>query len=235
MTLLRKRGYALRDGYCLFWKSWLSNWHPSPFTLDGVTYGCVEQWMMAEKARTFCDDSALSQIMATANPSEQQRLGRTIKYYDDAVWGKLRYVAVLKGTLEKYRQNAWLRYKLLSLGSCIFVEASPHDLIWGIGARASDPSATSPALWRGQNLLGYVITDARNMLRREYPLMSFLDKYALWTTFMVALLVGTTIYMADRHNTACERACAPDAVTDRRNMYVAGCASPSGTVWRPLP
>ncbi len=48
----------IKNGLALFWGDWPSNWQPSPFTLDGVVYNCVEQWMMAEKARCFGDVQA---------------------------------------------------------------------------------------------------------------------------------------------------------------------------------
>ena len=45
------------------------------------------------------------------------------------------------------------------------VEASPHDRIWGIGMAASDPASLSPHLWRGDNLLGFVLMEVRALLR----------------------------------------------------------------------
>ncbi|RBL80403.1 DUF1768 domain-containing protein, partial [Streptomyces cavourensis] len=35
--------------------SCLSQWWPSPFTVDGVAYASAEHWMMAGKARLFGD------------------------------------------------------------------------------------------------------------------------------------------------------------------------------------
>ena len=43
------------DNVVLFWQppSYFSKWSPSSFFVDGVPYSCVEQFMMAEKARLF--------------------------------------------------------------------------------------------------------------------------------------------------------------------------------------
>jgi len=68
---------TIRGGYALFWGQWPSNWQPSPFVLDGQTYNCVEQWMMAEKARLFGDTAVEAKVMATLDPAEQKALGRT--------------------------------------------------------------------------------------------------------------------------------------------------------------
>jgi len=156
---------TIRGGYALFWGQWPSNWQPSPFVLDGQTYNCVEQWMMAEKARLFGDTAVEAKVMATLDPAEQKALGRGIQGYDDAKWAEVRYQQVLRGVVEKYRQNPDLRAKLLATGDLQFVEASPDDRVWGIGLRASDPASGDPKRWRGENLLGQATTEARQILR----------------------------------------------------------------------
>jgi hypothetical protein len=45
------------------------------------------------------------------------------------------------------------------------VEASPRDRIWGIGMGAANDLATSPGHWRGLNLLGFALIQARRQLR----------------------------------------------------------------------
>ncbi|WP_238162872.1 NADAR domain-containing protein [Kribbella capetownensis] len=44
--------------------------------------------------------------------------------------------------------------------------ASPLDRIWGIGLAADDPRAGDPAAWRGLNLLGFALMQARSELAR---------------------------------------------------------------------
>jgi hypothetical protein len=161
------KNLTIRDGYALFWGQWPSNWQPSPFVIGGVTYNCVEQWMMAEKARLFGDAAACAMIMATADPADQKRFGRGVRGFDKDVWAKACYGIVLAGTLEKYRQNPDLWALLDATGDLVFVEASPEDVVWGIGMRAADPDATRPSKWRGQNLLGKAVTEARGILRGD--------------------------------------------------------------------
>jgi len=45
------------------------------------------------------------------------------------------------------------------------VEASPYDVIWGIGLKSTDPDAQSRATWKGLNWLGEVLTKVRDTLR----------------------------------------------------------------------
>ena len=49
----------------------------------------------------------------------------------------------------------------------MLVEASPVDRVWGIGLAADDPRAEDPARWRGLNLLGFALMEARDLLRDD--------------------------------------------------------------------
>lgn len=157
----------VRDGYALFWNEWPSNWTWSPFTLDGKTYNCVEQYMMAEKARLFKDERALKRIMGTTDPAVQKRAGREVQGFDERRWSSACFDIVLRGSLCKYRQNPALCEKLLATNDLTMVEASPKDKIWGIGLGANHPDATKPGKWLGKNLLGKVLDQTRKILREE--------------------------------------------------------------------
>lgn len=133
--------------------------------INGVTYNCVEQYMMAEKARLFGDHDVEAAILRTSDPEEQKALGRGVRGYDDAKWAAVRYRVVLTATIAKYRQNAELRDYLLATGEDVFVEASPEDRVWGIGMSRGNPDCTNPAKWKGTNLLGQAITEARSIIR----------------------------------------------------------------------
>lgn len=161
-----RAGLTIRGHYAFFWRQWPSNWERSPFALNGVSYSCVEQWMMAEKARLFQDPTILEQIMSTESPELHKRYGRAVRGYDDARWTEARYEIVLRGTLEKYRQNLELRRLLLDTGELQLVEASPYDRIWGIGMDVTHPELLNESKW-GLNLLGLAVTQARKMLKRE--------------------------------------------------------------------
>jgi ribA/ribD-fused uncharacterized protein len=161
------RHLPIRDGFALFWGQWPSNWEHSPFILERIRYSCVEHFMMAEKARLFNDNDTLKAILATDEPREHKKLGRLVKGFTEAKWAEVRYDVVLRGTLEKYRQNKHLLDLLLATENLTFVEASPEDRIWGIGMRRDDPRATHPEQWLGLNLLGKAINEAREILRAE--------------------------------------------------------------------
>ena len=122
---------------------------------------------MASKARLFGDELARLQIMDTADPELQKRLGRNVRYFDYALWEQERENIVKRATYAKFSQNTGMGGRLLDTGNKRLAEASPYDKLWGIGLRAEDPDAQHPATWRGQNLLGTILEEVRQLLLSE--------------------------------------------------------------------
>ncbi|MFJ2441689.1 NADAR family protein [Streptomyces sp. NPDC087658] len=147
--------------------SCLSQWWPAPFTVDGVEYATAEHWMMARKARLFEDGEAERRAVGAANPALAKKAGRLVRGFDETVWERERFGIVVEGSVHKFGQDPGLRGFLLATGERILVEASPLDRIWGIGLAADDARAGDPARWRGLNLLGYALMEARERLRAD--------------------------------------------------------------------
>ncbi|WP_329283566.1 NADAR family protein [Streptomyces sp. NBC_00691] len=146
--------------------SCLSQWWPSPFVVDGVPYATAEHWMMAGKARLFQDAEAERAALAARTPAEAKKAGRLVRGFDETVWARERLGIVVEGSVHKFSSDESLRAYLLSTGSRVLVEASPVDRVWGIGLAADDPRAHDPAKWRGDNLLGFALMEARERLRQ---------------------------------------------------------------------
>jgi ribA/ribD-fused uncharacterized protein len=141
-----------------------SQWHPSRFVVDGNTFVCAEQFMMHGKALLFRDVEIAAQILTTAAPRTQKALGRNVRNFDEAVWKREREAIVYRANHAKFTQNPALLKALLATGNRQLVEASPFDRIWGIGLAADHPDAEVPSKWRGQNLLGKILTRLRDEL-----------------------------------------------------------------------
>ena len=120
---------------------------------------------MAGKARLFGDDEAHMNVLRSPSPAAAKQVGRTVRHFDEARWNAQRFDIVVQGNIAKFGQNPAMRDFLLSTGDKVLVEASPRDRIWGIGMGASNPAATEPRQWRGQNLLGFALMAARDQLR----------------------------------------------------------------------
>ena len=160
-----------------FWRdtSPFSQWYQHVFTahsivipvLDEASFTCAEQYMMAEKAILFGDEKTCEAIMSTKDPSEQKRLGRMIKNYDENIWNEWRERIVYAGNMAKFTSDENMRKILLSTGNKILVEASPYDRIWGAGISEDDPRINDPKRWLGLNLLGKILMQVRENIKKE--------------------------------------------------------------------
>ena len=148
-------------------KNCFSQWWPAQFTVDGATYASAEHFMMATKARLFGDDEMAARIREAPHPRAAKELGRKVRGFDEQRWAECRFDLVVTGNLAKFGQHPELKEFLLTTGSRVLVEASPYDLIWGIGLAADHEDATSPGRWRGLNLLGFALMEVRHRLRAE--------------------------------------------------------------------
>jgi hypothetical protein len=147
----------------------LSQWWPAPFTVDGTTYATAEHWMMAGKARLFGDQDAERRAVAAGHPKAAKAAGRTVRGFDEAVWERERFALVVEGSVYKFGRHPDLRAYLLGTHRRVLVEASPVDRIWGIGLAADDERAARPDAWRGLNLLGFALMEARDRLAAAQP------------------------------------------------------------------
>jgi hypothetical protein len=165
-----------RPKYLLFWghqpqsdgsagKGCLSQWWRAEFTVDGVTYPSAEHFMMTAKALLFGDAEMAARIPLAPHPKEAKDLGRQVRGFDEERWAQQCFGLVVAGNAAKFGQNPDLRDYLLGTGDRVLVEASPRDRVWGIGMDAGNDLAMSPAHWRGENLLGFALMEARHRLR----------------------------------------------------------------------
>jgi ribA/ribD-fused uncharacterized protein len=168
--LLRLQNAGTPLKFLFFWghqnpgRGYLSQWWPSPFTVDGTVYATAEHYMMAEKARLFDDEETAAAVIAATHPRRAKDLGRRVRDFDEQTWRDNRVAIVTKGNEHKFAQNKELLDYLLNTGDRILVEASPLDRIWGIGLTAQDPRAEHVESWKGENLLGFALMTVRSTL-----------------------------------------------------------------------
>ena len=160
------------DKYVYFWGEFLSNWYPARFTeaRDGKTleFFNSEQYFMYEKAKAFGDEETAMRILFEGkDPKQAKSLGRKVKGYSDEVWDKMRYKVMVRANLLKYLQNKDLEKLLLNdeFEGKNFCEASPIDIVWGVGLAENDPLIDDESNWRGQNLLGKALDEVRSILK----------------------------------------------------------------------
>ncbi|BDS10210.1 NADAR family protein [Aureispira anguillae] len=175
--LLKEVSTQKRIKYVFFWghqaqkdgqigASCLSQWFDSPasFVVDGINYQTAEHWMMVEKARLFNDEEMVERILNSSSAAKAKKLGRLVHNFDAKVWDQHAFDIVKQGSIYKFGQNPQLKEYLLQTGSRVLVEASPLDAIWGIGLSREHEHACQPSFWRGKNLLGFALMEARDVL-----------------------------------------------------------------------
>ncbi len=152
--------------YTFFWKDneengYFSNWYLSDFVIDDFKYFCVEQYMMAQKAKLFHDADNYTAILRANTPAGCKALGKKVTPFDGKIWDDACYEIVKTANRAKYEQNPDLMMKLLATGDSILAEASPFDKIWGIGLDAKTASSIHPSDWPGWNQLGRILMELR--------------------------------------------------------------------------
>ena len=140
----------------------MSNWFLSDFTIDGVKFTSMEQYMMYSKAVCFNDKVIAAQILNTQDVAHIKELGRGVLGYNENIWNGMRQIIIYEGLLAKFTQNDSIREQLKSTGNAILAECAVRDCIWGIGLSMDNPKRLDISRWRGQNLLGYALMMVRN-------------------------------------------------------------------------
>lgn len=163
-----------RFDYLCFWgeespekginETCLSQWYPSPFVVDGVSYPTAEHFMMAEKAALFGDEEARRVILAAPTPGTAKAWGRRIRGFDEEQWSAQRFAIVVRGNRARFGQHPELAAYLRQTGDKVLVEASPIDPVWGVALGADDARINHPDQWRGLNLLGFALMRVRETL-----------------------------------------------------------------------
>lgn len=153
------------DKYYLFWKHQFGQWTMRDMRApDGTIYNCCEQYMMYKKAQLFNDMAIANQILKEKDPAIHQKLGREVHGFNRKIWDENKVGIVWYANYLKFTQHADLKERLLATEDKILAEASPYDLIWGIGFRAEEEEALDENKWKGQNLLGKALMSVRSAL-----------------------------------------------------------------------
>ena len=109
----------------------------------------------------FNDEEVATRILEIDDVGEIKRLGRLVAHYNEHIWSGMWQIEVYEGLVAKFEQNPDLCAQLDETGNAMLAECAVKDRIWGIGLSMKDHARLDPALWRGQNLLGYALMLAR--------------------------------------------------------------------------
>ena len=145
--------------------SYLSNFFPAPFILDGKTFLCSEQYFQYEKAVRASDGEAAGKILTSTEPVYQMHLGRKVKVTEEQ-WNDVIAEKTMEVALKaKFNQNPELKKKLLNTGTRLIVECNVRDKFWGNGLRLLDANAAERPKWKGQNKMGTLLGQLREYFK----------------------------------------------------------------------
>lgn len=164
---MKSKGFRETAEGVYFWGSLYSNWYITHFVIDGVTYNCVEQYMMAQKAIMANDKESLEKIMNVSDPGEQKKLGQAVANLNVKEWDEKKLDIVTKGCIAKFTSKRFLQETLLKTGNKVIVEGSPNDRLWGVGLHWSSSDIEDKNKWKGTNLLGRALMKAREEIRNN--------------------------------------------------------------------
>ncbi len=126
----------------------LSNFHASPITIEGITYPSVEHAFQAYKTE---DHEERVKIANLATPGQAKRAGRKVKLRED--WELIKVSAMTVCLKRKFNTHPDLAAKLKATGDTILEEGNTwNDTFWGV------------CRGKGKNTLGILLMSIRSTL-----------------------------------------------------------------------
>ncbi len=163
------------DTHIFFYsKTIFSNFHWTEaqfrYGAANLSFNSSEVAFMYAKALFFHDAITASEIARATSSFDAKALGRQVKGYVDKEWECVRLGFMQHVLLAKFTQNPEWADQLKATRDRTLVEASPTDLVWGIGFSVEDAAASiredemNICLWPGRNLLGHALMSVRSLL-----------------------------------------------------------------------
>ena len=141
--------YNTRGHYGCF-----SNFSAHGIELDGVWWPTTEHYFQAQKF-AGTDTGSVESIRLARTPKQAAEMGRDRKRPLRPDWNDVKDDVMRRAVMKKFQTHASLRDILLSTGSEAIIENAPSDYYWGCGKDGS-----------GQNMLGKILMEVRETLRR---------------------------------------------------------------------
>ena len=137
-----------------------SNFHRSPFELNGLRFTTPEHSIQYAKSKLFGDQQhqTTELILNSENTLDAKRLGYRIQGYDPKIWHEKGYDLCIPGIKAKFQQNPTLLCMLKTTSPKLLVE-STTDKIWGTGVPLKDNEALNQEKWYNQGWLSSMLMD----------------------------------------------------------------------------
>ena len=123
-----------------------SNFHPSPFIIEGQRFPTAKHWIQYSKTMSFSDSFVANAILNCESPYEAKKLSYQINRVDKQQWRDNGFDKCYTGVREKFKQNLHLHNMLKTTSPKTLAEAS-IDRTWGTGVSLRDSDALKQDHW----------------------------------------------------------------------------------------
>ena len=123
-----------------------------------------EKAIMLCKAAAMQDYATFDAILRAQNPKAAKALGRQVAPWNEQRWESVVCEVALAAVSQKFEQLPNLAAVLLATGNRLVAEMTRNDRNWGTGLDVGHPDGSRPARWRGTNILGWALMQARAQL-----------------------------------------------------------------------
>mmetsp|Transcript_16736 Transcript_16736/g.35365 ORF Transcript_16736/g.35365 Transcript_16736/m.35365 type:complete len:670 (+) Transcript_16736:209-2218(+) len=126
-----------------------------------LVFSFSEMAIMACKAALFRDYVAFDKIVHHAKTArEAKALGRRVSPFNQDIWDAYQCSIVRDVTIAKLDWDDF-RTALLGTGNDTIAECTKGDWVWGTALDGSDGNVHYPGRWKGMNILGWSLMEAR--------------------------------------------------------------------------
>lgn len=132
----------------------LSNYHECPVEHEGILYGSSEAAYQAAKTENL----AKRRLFAEMRPNQSKKEGQYLTLR--VGWNDMKVSVMREVLMDKFTRNRELGLMLVSTAPVRFEETNWWgDMFWGV--------CWHNGAWRGENNLGKVLMDIRNILNND--------------------------------------------------------------------
>jgi len=108
------------------------------FTVDGVKYISVRQYIENQKALKFGDEENAMKIMRTQNPKKLKKIGKKVRGFNELTWSKYLDYYLEKCNFAKFSQNTELHEKIFNCKFKYFTYCNSNNKLSGSGMSLED-------------------------------------------------------------------------------------------------
>ena len=138
----------------------LSNYHLSPFAIEGHKLHSAEQFIQFKKACHFNDYVTADKIKACKQAGDAKTLSWNIQNYSKESWNMVAKDTCFSGIRAKFTQNPLL-LKFLQSTTPLTLAESSYDKLWGTGLSLYDTNVLKQTHWANLGILGEILSQIR--------------------------------------------------------------------------